>query len=494
MGVQSEHFLLAKAVRCDTMELKRERSLTDAFDAHDFSRGRFPREDVPSITVLIDIEWIEENNVSSITQLAAVRVTENWEVVDTFERLVCPEDYWNTDWEHIAYSGYSPEKFLIGVSEETCILDFIKFLGHGDSIICWQKDTKHLLMQKIKQFSDKPLSANCKSVNQSVYDIAKSIGIKVYGLYEVAKELGIATPTPTHRSTNDVAVMRNLLSTLGYGKKAVQKASTKTVDRRARNADILSRVEYNYIFSPNSKVFHRPSCHLMRNAIDIEGCIYYKTAIKERVPCRVCRPKPNEQPQKTEMNGASEKEADSSQSFEEKLISAKLLGNKRVEISNAKIVGSCHNLIHPGKMTRKIMEEHDCLGKNCKFFEKNNESPYWAAEEKRKRQKEERKQIRQAKKEAAQKLEDELAELKDLFQSYVDDAGYAMLIVRLEKEWTNRYKVFYVSENPFADGNRFPDFLSTIKFFFPQISINMRHIRDVDGHFVTIPEYLSRKR
>lgn len=494
MGVQSEYFLLAKAVHCDTMGVERERSLTDAFDARDFCRGRLPREDVPSITVLIDIEWIEENNVSSVTQLAAVRVTENWEVEDTFERLVCPENYWNTDWEHIAYSGYSPEEFLIGVSEKTCILDFIKFLRHDDSILCWQRDTKHLLMQKVERFSGMPLPANCKSVNQSVYDIAKSRGIKSYGLYEVVEKLGIATPVPMHRSTNDVAVMRSLLSALGYGKKAVRNAPAKTADRRARNADILSRVEYNYIFSPASKVFHRPSCHLMRNAIDIEGCIYYKTAIKARVPCRVCRPEPNEQPQKTEVNEASGKEADSSQSVERKLISVKLLGNKRVEIANVKIVGFCHNLIHPGKMTRKIMEEHDCLVKNCKFFEKNNESPYWAAEEKKKRQKEERKQIQQAKKEAAQKLEDELAELKDLFQSYADDAGYAMLIVRLEKEWTNRYKIFYVSENPFADGNRFPDFLSTIKFFFPQISINMRHIRDVDGHFVTIPEYLSRKR
>ena len=81
-----------------------------------------------------------------------------------------------------------------------------------------------------------------------------------------------------------------------------------------------------------------------------------------------------------------------------------------------------------------------------------------------------------------------------------------MYIVRVEKERTNRYKVFYVSENSlpllsvfvpeysFADGNRFPDFLSTIRFFFPRASINLRHIRDVDGHFVTITEYLSRKR
>lgn len=448
------------------------------------------------MNVLIDIEWIKENGVSSITQLAAIRVTDSWKVVKSFERLVCPENYWDADWEHMAYSGYSPEEFLRGVREKTCILAFMKFLDHGDTILCWQKDTKHLLMQKVEQFLEKPLPVYCKYVNQSVYTLAKSKGIASYGLYEVADEIGIETPVPMHQATNDVAVLRELLSILGYDKKEEgMDIPAKTVDRRAKNSDILSRVKYNYIYSSKSKVFHRPNCHLMLNAVDIKGCTRYKTAINGRVPCRVCKPESNEHPQETKEKVRGGKERiDLPPPVERKLISARLLGNRWIEITNVKIVGYCHNLIHPGKLTRKIMEEHDCLGKNCRFFEKNNESTYWVAEENRKRQKEQRKQIQQAEKEAAQKLEDELAELKDLFQSYVDNAGYAMLIVRLEKERTNRYKVFYVSENSFADGNRFPDFLSTIKFFFPRTSINLRHIRDVDGHFVTITEYLSRKR
>lgn len=447
------------------------------------------------MNVLIDIEWINENEVSSITQLAAARVTDGWKVVKSFERLVCPENYLNADWGYMAYSGHSREEFLRGVREKTCILGFIKFLNRDDTILCWQKDTKHLLMQKVEQFLGKPLFTNCEYVNQAVYTIAKSKGIESYGLYKVADEIGIATPEPMHRATNDVAVLRDLLSALKYDKKAVQKTPAKTVDRRTKNADILSRVEYKYIYSPNSKVFHKPSCHLMLNAIDIKGCVYYKTAINGRVPCRICHPEPDERPQTTKVKARNGQEGTASpRPVKKKLISVRLLGNRWIEITNVKIVGYCHNLIHPGKLTRKIMEEHDCLGKNCKFFEKNNESTYWVAEENRKREKEQRKQIQRAEKEAAQKLEDELAELKDLFQSYADDAGYAMLIVRLEKERTNRYKVFYVSENPFADGNRFPDFLSTIKFFFPQTSINLRHIRDVDGHFVTITEYLSRKR
>ena len=72
--------------------------------------------------------------------------------------------------------------------------------------------------------------------------------------------------------------------------------------------------------------------------------------------------------------------------------------------------------------------------------------------------------------------------------------GHAMQIVRVDTERTNRYRVFYVSEYPFADGDRFPKFLETVRFFFPDYRLNLRHIRDVDGHFVTIEEYQQRAR
>lgn len=446
------------------------------------------------MNVLIDIEWVQENEESSITQFAAVRVTDNWEIANAFERLVCPKSHKDIDWEHMAYSGYSPDEFKAGVSEKTCISDFLGFLNDSDTILCWPRDTKRLLKQKVEYFLGSPLSIKCKCVNQDAYAIAEAKGIKAHSLYEMADGIGIATPTPRHKSINDVAVFRNLLSAFNYNEHMVQKAIINKAkkNRRERNADILSRVEYNYIYTPTSKVFHRPSCHLMFNAVDIEGCVYYKTAVKRRTPCRVCHPEPNERPQT--VNKKDEQKEASPKPIERKVISARLLGNKHVEIESVKIVGCCHNLIHPGKLTRKLMEEHDCLGKNCKFFERNNDSTYWAEEENKKRQKERRKQARQAEKKAARKLEDELAELKDLFQSYADDAGYSMLVVRLEKERSNRYRLFYVSDNPFADGNRFPELLATINFFFPRYFIQFRHIRDIDGHFVTTDEYLSIKR
>ena len=82
--------------------------------------------------------------------------------------------------------------------------------------------------------------------------------------------------------------------------------------------------------------------------------------------------------------------------------------------------------------------------------------------------------------------------LADFWQSGLDQMESDMYIVRIEEENAFRYRVFYVSDNPFADGNRFSAFLDLVKASHPQHSVNLRHIRDVDGHFVTRDEYFRR--
>ena len=59
------------------------------------------------------------------------------------------------------------------------------------------------------------------------------------------------------------------------------------------------------------------------------------------------------------------------------VVNARLLGAQHVKISYKRIVGRCHRTLHPGKLTRRIMEEHNCLGKRCSHFEKYEEAGYW---------------------------------------------------------------------------------------------------------------------
>lgn len=127
-------------------------------------------------------------------------------------------------------------------------------------------------------------------------------------------------------------------------------------------------------------------------------------------------------------------------------VTTRLLGGRTVEVSFRALVGCCHNRIHPGKLTRKLMEAHDCLGKECRFFEKYEDADYWREKNRKAAAKKKHRQ-KQTLEKAQQRREADALTLKDLFQTYADGAGYVLRIVRVQEEKKGLLKVFYVSEN-----------------------------------------------
>lgn len=50
-------------------------------------------------------------------------------------------------------------------------------------------------------------------------------------------------------------------------------------------------------------------------------------------------------------------------------------------------VGYCHNKKHKGYLSANMIRQHECLGKQCAFFEKYADKPYWEEREKKKKMK-----------------------------------------------------------------------------------------------------------
>ena len=42
-----------------------------------------------------------------------------------------------------------------------------------------------------------------------------------------------------------------------------------------------------------------------------------------------------------------------------------------------KAVGFCHHKEHVGYLSPNLVKQHDCIGKNCKYFNKYEDHPYW---------------------------------------------------------------------------------------------------------------------
>ena len=99
--------------------------------------------------------------------------------------------------------------------------------------------------------------------------------------------------------------------------------------------------------------------------------VYYQTASPNRRPCKLCQP--DLQP----IIDRPSKEHAEAGTGKSELVKARLLGNQCVILPQTRIVSCCHNLLHPGKPTKRLMTQHDCLGKNCRYFEKYEDAGYW---------------------------------------------------------------------------------------------------------------------
>ena len=444
--------------------------------------------------VLLDMEWLEDDGGRrSLTQLYAARVDAKWNTVCAFDAPVRPRDPETAPWAHMAFNGHTPEEFCAAEPEEGCVRCFLCWLLPDDVIWCWHAETKRTLKVLHGRYLAGDFPVKVRSIDRRVCALTEARGIAAHALYKTARACGIPTPEPEHRSGNDVAVMQRLCQTLAIPQtkgKMPAPGQKKPKPRRERNAKILAATEYNYLYAPGSAIFHCRSCKQLLRVSELHGTVYYETASQARRPCKLCRP--DQQPHVTRQP----KEAPEPKSAPPKPepVKARLLGNQWALLPETRIVGCCHNRLHPGKLTKGLMIQHDCLGKNCRHFEKYEDAGYWKERDRQEKEKEKNKRLRRVKKEQEAAEEAAHQALAALFQSYIDDAGYQMQIIRVDMERRNQYRVFYVSEYPFADGNRFPEFLETVRFFFPFYRLNLRHIRDVDGHFVTIEEYRQRMR
>ena len=236
--------------------------------------------------------------------------------------------------------------------------------------------------------------------------------------------------------------------------------------------------EYPYAYIQGSKVFHRSNCCLLARSIRIIGCEEYKEAARKRLPCRVCKPEPALKPDPAREN---------------ELVNVRLTGLGRATVNSKNIVGICHRKLHPGKLTRKLMEKHNCIEKNCPSFEMCPDSSYWIGKRTKKADSRINREHKKANKTLEKNREAELDDLRNTLQSLADDSGYGIKIIRLDRSDPENLKVFFVSDCD-DDEFRYPNVFSAAHFYCPDTSVEMRHIRNTDGDFVTINEYENRRK
>ena len=113
-------------------------------------------------------------------------------------------------------------------------------------------------------------------------------------------------------------------------------------------------------------------------------------------------------------------------------------------------VGYCKCDLHRGFLTKNLMEEHDCLGKECIWFVKDEDAPYWQYKAKKK---EARKTGKALKKEIATKEKYYLEKMRELTR---EDSDFYIVNV----EWNEKEKQYDVRVITFA-------FIESVQKFIP---------------------------
>lgn len=302
--------------------------------------------------VIADIEWVTTGPIGvSPVQIGAVRVDENWNCVNTYFSFIKPLDSTFKKWKHIACTGGTKDDFLNAASVKEVFSDFIKWLN-GDTLLWWLDDSKKLFNKLVSVMLGSREVPAAISINEYVHDFLKGQFDLHASAYKIAEARGIDVQNNRkHCSDNDVRVIYMLMKAIDFPQEKIQKPAllpalqkndqtlrytydqsrdtihlndcdlisgsslirypnfTTAIKKeyhickccrkdylaalREKNKDTLSRISFNYVFSPDSKVFHKPSCYAMQSVKSIRGTGDYTTALKSgRRPCKLCNPSP----------------------------------------------------------------------------------------------------------------------------------------------------------------------------------------------------------
>jgi len=307
------------------------------------------------VFVLADVEWIKVNDKKAFpTQLSAIKVDESWNIIDSFSSYINLENYGIRSCNHLAYTGASKEEIKTANNVVDVLEKIQNWLSDEDVLVWWYKDSYEYFNHWNRKFLKKKKLNRSIYISKYVCSLMELSENEKTNSYAVAERLGIDTnPELKHCSENDVRVMRELLQKakcpqdnlvetheknvkeekirsfehlpyryirstntihnkdcpqiFGFeeveGKSSMQKAVAKKYIpcdcckkefRVAAREIIQNKIMAKgspYVYSPNSKVFHKCTCKAILASKEIKYSDNFRGLINTGlVPCKICNP------------------------------------------------------------------------------------------------------------------------------------------------------------------------------------------------------------
>lgn len=302
--------------------------------------------------VIADIEWIEKGSYINPTQISAIKVNSDWNGLSHFSEKIKPRSKHFHTWEHVAYTGGMADSFLSARSAFHVLEDFSNWLDSDDVILWWfstGKETYSALINSMHKYNPPQKQLVLRSYLDCFLNGKR---YNKWSAYDTAKALALPKHGKEHDSFADVLIVKDILKAINFPQELLEKEpacnehSNKAIpmpymgyvydsganllhiaccqeignssvytnnmnryikkkvppcpvclqkeykeQKRQMYLDIVQRLHCKFIYTSNSKVFHKASCNHLLDSLDIMGCQKYATAIEtSRRPCKFCNP------------------------------------------------------------------------------------------------------------------------------------------------------------------------------------------------------------
>ena len=155
-----------------------------------------------------------------------------------------------------------------------------------------------------------------------------------------------------------------------------------------------------------------------------------------------------------------------------------------------RIIGFCHNSMHRGLLTVQLMKSHECITKECHYFEKYETSPYWLNCERSKKRIAAKKEAAKRRKEKALRREASVKETETALILRANEIAAELGFDDLRITGIHRidcgYTIFYISRSPYNDWYQFRELAFAMCREY-HAKFTLKHAKLPDGQFAVIP-------
>lgn len=237
--------------------------------------------------VLIDMEWVTNRHGNYWpTQLAAIRVDEEWQTVDSFSVLFRPKDITFQKWDHMAFSGWTRDNFLNADSLYPALDAFEHWLQPEDILCWWHQEAYdlYIMFTKVAQIRDR--ASMVVFLSDYIYGFLAGQKGAVGSPYKICAARDIPTPEPAHCSINDVLAIQSLVQSIDFQQRNLQAPPKKWVkDTTALKGSPV----FPLLYDTSTQLLHHSDCELLPDNRYLPAYTSFKAPIRKRYkPCACC--------------------------------------------------------------------------------------------------------------------------------------------------------------------------------------------------------------